>query len=119
LNTLRDIQSREDVIRLVDVFYEKVRRDEILFPVFSHVDWPKHLPVMYSFWSSMLLGDQSYQGNPFQKHIGLPIASMHFDRWLQLFTESVRECAQGPIADEAVNRASSIAALFRHKLGLT
>jgi hemoglobin len=118
VSTRRDINTREDVVRMVDLFYDKVRQDELLSPVFSHLDWPKHMPVMYSFWSSILLGDQSYQGNPFQKHIGLPIESIHFDRWLGLFTATVRECAEGPVADEAVNRATTIAALFRHKLGL-
>lgn len=30
------------------------------------------LPIMYNFWSSMLLGDQSYRGHPFKKHHPCP-----------------------------------------------
>ena len=65
----KDIVERKDIELLVDSFYEKVKNDQLLGPVFAHVDWPKHLPVMYQFWSSMMLGEQSYKGNPFQKHI--------------------------------------------------
>jgi len=86
-----DIATREDVKVLVDRFYDKVKEDELLGPVFSHVDWPHHLPIMYNFWSSMLLGDQSYRGNPFQKHISLPIDNKHFNQWLKLFRETVHE----------------------------
>lgn len=118
MNTRRDIQNRDDVVRMVDLFYDKVRQDELLAPVFSQLVWPKHMPTMYSFWSSILLGDQSYQGNPFQKHIDLPITGAHFERWLKLFTQAVQECAEGPVANEAVNRAKTIAALFQHRLGL-
>lgn len=115
----RDIESREDVVRLVDGFYDLVRRDPLLYPVFSHVDWPAHLPVMYAFWSSILLGEGSYQGNPFQKHVNLGIREEHFDQWLKLFTQTVRSAFDGPRADEAVDRAQSIASLFRHRLGLS
>ncbi len=115
----RDIESREDVVRLVDRFYDQVRRDPLLSPVFSHVDWPAHLPVMYSFWASILLGEGSYQGNPFQKHMNLVIREAHFDRWLELFTQTARQYFDGPRADEAVYRAQAIASLFRHRLGLS
>ena len=107
------------MVRLVDRFYDRVRRDPLLAPVFAHVDWPAHLPVMYSFWASILLGEASYQGNPFQKHQQLPIREPHFDRWLQLFTQTVRTEFDGPKADEAVDRAVSIASMFRHRLGLS
>ena len=115
---MKDIQSREDIVRLVDLFYAKVKADEILFPVFLHVDWPAHLPTMYSFWSSLLLGDQSYQGNPFQKHKDLQIRGEHFDRWLLLFISTLKENFTGSKSDEAAARASTIAALFRHRMGL-
>ncbi len=113
-----DILNREDVAKLVDMFYEQVRQDSLLSPVFSHVDWPAHLPTMYNFWSSLLLGDNSYRGNPFQKHMNLPIAGEHFDRWLLLFSKTVKENFEGQKATEALERAHAIASLFRHRLGL-
>lgn len=104
--------------KLVDAFYERVRRDPVLAPAFEHVDWPAHLPIMYAFWSSLLLGDNSYKGNPFQKHMKLAIGVEHFDRWLQHFVLTVQLNFEGPIATEAMERARSIAGLFRLRLGL-
>jgi hemoglobin len=115
---MKDISERKDIISLVDSFYEKVRKNELLAPKFSHLDWPKHMPTMYNFWSSMLLGDQSYQGNPFQKHIPLTIDSQHFNMWLKLFTQTVDELFVGDRADEIKNRAQSIAGVWQHKMGL-
>lgn len=117
-NYMTEIQTRSDIILLVDRFYEKVKQDQLLAPVFAHLDWPKHLPIMYNFWSSMLLGDQSYLGNPFQKHIGLPIGPQHFEQWLRIFTTTIDENFTGAIAEEAKGRAQSIAGIFQHKLGL-
>ena len=113
-----DITTREDIKLLVDGFYGKVQQDELLGPVFSHVNWPHHLPTMYDFWSSMLLGDQSYRGNPLQKHLPLPIESRHFDQWLQLFKETVDENFEGEKADEVKMRAHSIAGIFQVRMGL-
>jgi hemoglobin len=116
--TKKDIIERTDIELLVNRFYEKVKDDALLGPVFSHVDWPKHLPVMYQFWSSMMLDEQSYRGNPFQKHIHLPIGTGHFEQWLSLFISTVDEIFAGEKAEEIKQRASSIATLFQHRLNL-
>ncbi len=113
-----ELNTRANIELLVNTFYEKVKTDELLAPVFARIDWPAHLPVMYNFWASMLLGDQSYQGSPFQKHIGLPISSHHFDRWLYLFIQTVDEHFVGPTAEEVKSRAKQIASVFQFKLGL-
>ena len=113
-----DIKEREDIEQLVNQFYEKVQADPLLATSFSHVDWIKHLPIMHSFWSSMMLGEYSYQGNPFQKHASLPIKQEHFSQWLRLFIETVDENFQGEKAEEIKERAQSIARIFQHKMGL-
>ncbi len=118
-NEVRDIEQREDIKIMVDKFYEKVKLDSLLGPVFSNVDWPHHLPIMYDFWSSMLLGDQTYKGNPLQKHLALPIQREHFSRWLVLFKETVDENFKGEKAEEVKMRADSIAGIFQYKMGLT
>jgi hemoglobin len=112
----KDIETREDIIVLVDTFYAKVQADNKLAPVFIHVDWEKHLPVMYSFWSSMILGEQSYRGNPFERHKSLPIDAHHFDRWLHLFTTTVDLHFSGAKAEEIKQRAQAIAGVFQHKM---
>jgi hemoglobin len=113
-----DISTRDDIKLLVDKFYDKVQADELLKPVFSHVNWPHHLPIMYDFWSSMLLGDQTYRGNPLQKHLPLPIQGKHFDQWLVLFRQTVHENFSGEKADEVLARAESIAGMFQVRMGL-
>lgn len=115
----RDIANRHDIQILVDNFYEKVKVDDLLGPVFAGLNWPHHLPIMYNFWSSMLLGDQSYRGNPFEKHVHLAITRDHFARWLQLFKETVDEFFKGEKAEEVKMRADSIAGIFQHRMGLT
>ncbi|UII30482.1 group III truncated hemoglobin [Fulvivirga ulvae] len=115
----KEIQSREEIKQMVDSFYAKVNEDELLAPVFNDfagVNWEKHLPVMYDFWSTVLLGEMSYKGNPFLKHIPLPVDRKHFDRWLNLFLETIDEHFTGNIAEEAKHRARSIAGIFQHKL---
>ncbi len=113
---MKDIKDRKDIELLVNSFYSKVKNDESLAPKFQHLDWPKHLPIMYNFWSSMLLGDQSYQGNPFQKHLALSIGAHHFDRWLKLFHQTVDENFAGSKAEETKSRAQSIAGVWQYKL---
>ena len=118
---LKDIQNRQDIELLVRSFYDKVNRDPLLSPVFNEVaavHWESHLPVMYDFWSTMLLGEKSYKGNPFQKHIPLPINKAHFERWLAFFIETVDELFAGETAEEAKMRARSIAGVFQFKLEL-
>jgi hemoglobin len=95
-----------------------VKNDSLLGPVFSHVDWPHHLPIMYNFWSSMILGDQTYRGNPLQKHLPLAIDKNHFGQWLVLFRKTVDENFEGERAEEIKMRAQSIAGIFQMKMGL-
>jgi hemoglobin len=114
----RDIQDRRDIVQLVDGFYLQVQMDPLLAPQFSHVDWPRHLPVMYNFWSSMILGEQSYRGNPFEKHMHLSIGEEHFQTWISLFCQTVDSLFEGERAEEVKARARSIAGIFQYKLRL-
>ena len=119
MNNLKEIQTPAEIKEMVDAFYDKVNKDPLLSPVFNDfagVHWEEHLPVMYSFWGSMLLGDFTYKGNPFLKHIPLPIEKAHFDRWLALFMETIEEHFTGEKAEEAKSRARSIAGIFQFKL---
>lgn len=117
----QDILTTEQVKTLVDKFYEKVNADQLLSPVFNQeakVDWPSHLPKMYKFWGSILLGTADYHGRPFPPHTELNIGKEHFERWMQLFLETVDENFTGEVAEIAKQRAQNIALIFQHKLGL-
>ncbi len=114
-----DIKTHDDVVHLVDTFYEKVNKDPLLSPVFNQiaqVDWNHHLPKMYRFWQTLIFGEALYKGNPFAAHIPLPLSDDHFSRWLDLFNETLTELFVGPVADKTMERARSIAHIFKSKL---
>jgi hemoglobin len=120
---LNDIETREDIERLINAFYEKVRKDPTIGYIFNDiakVNWEEHLPVMYSFWSSMLLGERSYEGNVMQKHIELsnrvPFTDQEFSAWLKLFKSTIDELFSGTKSDEAKSRAESIAGMMLIKI---
>lgn len=117
-----DIVFRADIERLINTFYDKVKADPVIGYIFNdiaHVDWPKHLPVMYDFWEFLLLGGTRYQGNPIQKHFDLhathPLTAEHFDRWLLLFQTSVDELFAGTVAEDAKFRAFAISETWKPK----
>lgn len=112
----KDILNREDVVKLVDEFYTKVQQNEKLGYIFNEVakiDWVHHLPKMYAFWASALLGEQSFKGNPMLKHILLSkqttMSEVEFNEWLKLFHETVDELFYGQLANETKFRANNIA----------
>lgn len=91
-----DITTREDIIRLIDNFYQQVQVDETIGYFFNDVakiDWAHHLPQMYDFWESLLLGKKVYTGNPMRKHLELtakaPLKAEHFVRWIAIFNQTV------------------------------
>ena len=114
-----DILSLDDIKNLVDSFYGKVRKDELIGPIFDERiqdRWPTHLAKMYSFWQTVLLGEHTYYGSPFPPHAQLPIDEVHFNKWLELFYETLDEHFTGKIAEEAKWRANKMAQMFQYKL---
>lgn len=102
----------EDMIRtLVYHFYDKVRADAALGPVFATRidDWEQHLERMCAFWSSVVLMSGRYHGRPMQKHAPLPVDAEHFDLWLELFTKSAKEVCPPGAAEKFIERAHLIA----------
>ncbi len=121
--TRPDLTTREDIVRLVDAFYDRVRVDARLSPIFedvAQVDWVQHLPKMYAFWESVLLAGTSYRGNPLAVHRELarrvPLTPLEFGRWLELFDESVDALFAGSHADQAKTRASRIAVVLQQHI---
>lgn len=119
----RDIANRADVELLVNTFYDRVRANSVIGPIFDEVakiDWDEHLPKMYAFWSSILLDEHSYSGNPMIRHIALSrlteMGEKQFGEWLRLFNDTVDELFEGEKADEARLRAGNIARLMQYKI---
>lgn len=119
MNEGDDILTLDDIKKLVDAFYEKVRQDELLGPVFNERiqdRWPQHLEKMYTFWQTVLLGEHTYHGSPFPPHARLPIDDSHFTRWIALFTSTVDTLFQGEKANEAKWRAGKMREMFQSKI---
>ena len=80
---------------LVDRFYEKVRVDDELGPIFARSipgDWGPHLATMRDFWSSIMLTSGRYHGNPVAVHGRLEgMKPQLFAHWLTLFAQTCQE----------------------------
>nr|WP_283833382.1 group III truncated hemoglobin [Bradyrhizobium diazoefficiens] len=97
--------------RVVRTFYDRVREDAVLAPIFEariH-DWEPHLRQMCAFWSSVALMSGRYQGTPMVKHMKLPVDAEHFDRWLALFEATARDLCPPEAEAHFVERARRIA----------
>jgi len=98
---------------LVDTFYERVRENPILGPIFNQAigdKWGEHLPRMKDFWASVALNAGRYSGKPVPKHQKLSMVEpSHFTIWLDLFRETLEETAPSPGAvDYFMERAERI-----------
>lgn len=103
---------------VVHGFYDKIRADALLAPVFDSViapeEWPRHLAKMCDFWSSVLLRTERYQGRPLPPHLALPdVGEAHFRRWLTLFRATVEGRCPPQAAALFFERALRIAHSFR------
>lgn len=121
--TKRLLDSPEAIRLLVDSFYEKIQVDPLLAPIFTdvaQVDWAHHLPKMYAFWENIILGNNVYHGHPFRPHLLVnqkhTLRVEHFERWLQLFTQTLTERFEGQTADDVRLRATQIAVVWNQKL---
>ncbi len=120
---MKDIENQQDLQDLVNRFYQKVVQDELIsffFTDIAKVDWDLHLPKMYLFWETLLFGNVAYKGNPMAVHFPINrISAMekkHFDRWIQLWTQTVDENFEGETASQAKSKARNIAQLMAYKM---
>jgi hemoglobin len=99
---------------MVDTFYGRVREDDLLGPIFADAigsDWEPHLKKMKAFWSSVLLASRTYKGNPMIAHLQLPLLRQaHFERWLQLWSETANTLCSSELARLFSRRAQTIGA---------
>ncbi|CAM3272331.1 Preprotein translocase subunit TatC [Sphingomonas antarctica] len=92
------------ISQLVERFYDSVRHDAPLGPIFAkHVqDWPAHLARMKNFWVSIMIESGRFSGNPMQKHIAVGgLGAEHFEHWQSLWNRTVSELAPN---DEVCDR---------------
>src|SRR5687768_14611957 len=119
----RDIESRADLEKLLEIFYKKVFKDDLISHFFLEVvplNLETHLPVITDFWESVLLDGRGYRKNVMEIHLNISqkskIQKEHLDRWVKIFSETVDERFEGPKATLAKQRATSIATMMHLKL---
>ncbi len=123
---MHDITDVTDIRILVHAFYKKVLNDDLLSHIFNQVveesQWPGHLEIMVSFWQTNILFEQTYKGNPMQVHIKVDaqvnhiITQSHFDRWLELWHQTIDENFSGENADITKIRAKDMGKLILYKM---
>lgn len=103
--------NEEMIANLVENFYDRVRSDALIGPIFEErvSDWKAHLQQMCLFWSSVALMSGVYHGRPMPKHLPLPVDARHFDRWLSLFAETAHELCPPSAAGHFIERVQRIA----------
>jgi len=118
-----DIRNKADIEKVVNLFYEKVKKDAnigIFFTEIAKTNWDLHLPIMYQFWENILFATGTYDGNPMIKHREISqikaITMDNFQQWIHLFNETVNELFQGEKAELIKQRAQSIATVMQIKL---
>jgi hemoglobin len=116
-SSVAGLVAESDIKTLVDTFYETVRGDNMLGPIFTeHVaDWSLHLPKMYAFWSTVVLRTGKYSGRPIEAHRPLPgLTHAHFARWIELWEQTVGRVihpdAQQAFVQSAQRMAASLSA---------
>jgi hemoglobin len=114
---MKEIALHNDVACLVTAFYGKVLKDDLLSPYFAGIGLEHHLPRMTAFWSLILIDEEGYKGNVFDKHALLDINQIHFDRGVGLFCQTVDEYFIGEKAELAKQRAKLLAYTFISKMG--
>ena len=116
----KEITSRVEVQLLVETFYEKIRKDEVLGPIFNGIitDWKSHLILLTDFWEAQLFLKRKYHGNPVTAHQEVDdktnhsITPEHFGLWLNHWFATIDELFDGEIAWIAKNRAQKMSTML-------
>lgn len=109
------INNREDISLLVNTFYAKIRKDDLLGPIFNkHIpndSWPEHLSKLTDFWETNLFGIPKFKGDPTGKHINVDaglnhsLEQTHFGQWIHLWFETIDQLFEGELATKAKEAA--------------
>ncbi len=109
MQTLETCVTRASITELVHAFYARVQDDGLLAPVFArHMSqpWDAHMDRMVSFWSSVLLAEPGFRGDPVGRHRAIEeLTPEHFDRWMQLFGAVAADVFVPHVAADVTARA--------------
>ncbi len=114
-----DISNRDDIEKLVQHFYEKLESDAEIGYFFTEILSARkdaHLSRVCDFWENVIFYTGEYEGSPLEIHRKIhqqhPTNQAHFNRWLQLFDETVNSLFEGPNAEKTKNHSRAIAVVM-------
>ena len=122
---MNDIETREDILLIMQKFYDKLLADENISFYFTKItDTDKHLDhhfeVLATFWEQSLFMKGGYSNNMFQIHKDLnekhPFKKEHFDTWLHHLYTTIDDHFQGNYAEHMKTNALSMATVMQIKI---
>lgn len=118
-----DILSRDDIEKIMHIFYEKIKKDETISFFFFEVvkvDWEKHTDQMCDFWENVLFYTGDYQGNPIETHKRInalhKTEDVHFRKWKELLFASADSLYEGQNVEKMKAHANAIAGVMLKKI---
>ncbi|HRH11044.1 MAG TPA: group III truncated hemoglobin [Bacteroidia bacterium] len=112
---MKDISSSQDIELLIRKFYSDLLAIPEMQKPFEGIHFEEHIPKIVHFWSFVLLDEEGYKTNVFEKHLHLPIELPMFDTWLATWLRSVDSLFAGEKAELAKQRAEVLAFTFKAK----
>lgn len=100
METLEQTVAREvgaeGIAKMVEAFYRKVRKDDLIGPMYPDGDWEGSEERLRDFLRFRLLGDPTYtfkRGHPRlrMRHAGFSIGEAERDRWVELMSAAMVE----------------------------
>lgn len=113
---MKEIETYEDCIFLIEEFYKKLLSDDQIAHFFVDLDLSTHIPKVADFWAFVLIDKPGYANNMMTAHARLDLKEPDFQRWLELFHETIRENFYGEKADLAIERSKLIAWTMKTKM---
>lgn len=112
-----DLDTTGEVYEMVTRQYVDVVQDELLEPYFNFepgfIDWLAHIESVSDYWCHVLLYAPGYEIDVIEVHRPLhdtdPFTPELFDRWLEIFHDTVDGGWTGPHAERAKSRATGMA----------
>ncbi len=121
---MKDIETREDILMIMQKFYDKLLTEDSINFFFSKVTsvdkhLEEHFEILVTFWEQSLFMKGGYFNNMFQIHKDVhekhPIKKEHYDLWLNYFYETIDKHFSGKNAEQMKTQALSMATIMQIK----
>lgn len=113
----RDLDDPAEIAEMVRRFYADVAQDDLLAPYFTVdgelIDWQALILRITDYWNHVILYAPDYEIDAIEQHRhvheGDAFTAEAFDRWLQVFIDTVEGGWTGPNTTRAKKRGTGMA----------